>query len=63
LQSWRAEGYTHLLVYCSGADFERQHRSELTSADWQALADLLSRLSLPIDFGGVYRLYSLSESR
>ncbi len=63
LQSWRDEGHTHLLVYCSGADFERQHRSELTSADWQALDDLLSCLSPPTDFGGVYRLYSLTESR
>jgi len=63
LEIWRAEGYTHLLVYSSGADFERQHRSELTSADWQALDDLLSCLSPPTDFGGVYRLYSLSESR
>jgi hypothetical protein len=63
LRSWQAEGYTHLLVYRSGADFERQHRSALTSADWQALDDLMSRLSPPTDFGGVYRLYSLSESR
>jgi hypothetical protein len=63
LESWRAEDYTHLLVCRSGADFERQHRAKLTSADWQALDDLLSRLSLPTDFGGVYRLYSLSESR
>lgn len=63
LQSWRAEGHTHLLVHCSGADFERQNRSELTSADWQALDDLLSCLSPPTDFGGVYRLYSLTEGR
>ena len=61
LQSWRLQGYTHLLVNDAGADFEREHRTELTEADWEAFGGLVSRLRLVRDFGGAYHLYSLAE--
>jgi hypothetical protein len=63
LQSWQLQGYTHLLLNDTGADFERNHRQELTEADWEALDALLSRLTLLGDFGGTYHLYSLTEDQ
>ena len=62
LRSWREHGFTHLLINHAGADFERSHRAELTSADWDALDDLLSHLTQLSDFGQIYVLYSLAES-
>ena len=62
LQRWRELGYTHLLINHAGADFERSYRPELTSADWEALDAILSRLTKLEDFGQVYALYSLAES-
>jgi hypothetical protein len=60
LRAWREQGFTHLLVYKLGADFERQHRKELSRGDWEAFDRLLSQLPSPDDFGGVYQLYALS---
>jgi hypothetical protein len=60
LRTWQDQGYTHLLVYKSGAEFEREHRQELSKEDWQALDDLLSQLPPPADFGGAYQLYALN---
>jgi hypothetical protein len=63
LHSWRVEGYTHLLLYDTGADFERSHRHELSQADWAALDTLLSHLTQLTDFGGAFHLYSLGEDQ
>jgi 4-amino-4-deoxy-L-arabinose transferase-like glycosyltransferase len=60
LRAWREQGFTHLLVYKLGADFERQHRKELSRGDWEALDHLLSQLPPLDDFGGVYQLYTLT---
>jgi hypothetical protein len=60
LEAWRREGFTYVLLNRSGAEFERAHRAELTQGDWEALDDLLAKLSLTRDFGGIYQLYSIS---
>jgi hypothetical protein len=60
LAGWQAQGFTHLLVYESGAAYERAHRREFTAADWQALDGLLGGLPPPGRFGPDYALYSLS---
>jgi hypothetical protein len=60
LRAWREQGFTHLLVNKSGADFERQHRKEFSQDDWGAFDDLLSQLTPQSDFGGAYQLYTLS---
>jgi hypothetical protein len=60
LRAWREQGFTHLLVYKSGADFERGQRTELSQDDWLAFDDLLSQLPPPVDFEGVYQLYVLT---
>jgi hypothetical protein len=59
LRTWRQQGFTHLLVYKWGADFERQNRRELSRGDWEAFDHLLSQLPSPADFGGAYQLYAL----
>jgi hypothetical protein len=60
LHAWRQSGYTHLLFYRLGADFIRRQSTDYQPADWQALDDLLSRLSPVRDFGDAYTLYWLS---
>lgn len=61
LAGWRSAGYTHLLFYRSGADFIRQEgRLDFTQADWLALEALLGDLKPLQDFGGAYRLYTLT---
>jgi hypothetical protein len=61
LASWRREGYTHLLLHRSGANFVRQEDLlTYTDADWQALEDLLSDQELVQDFGGAYQLYAIA---
>src|SRR3990170_2294225 len=60
LDSWRSQGFTHLLVYRSGAEFERQERGEYRSIDWQEFDRLIAELPSLLDLDGVYQLYSLS---
>jgi hypothetical protein len=57
---WKQAGFTHLLVYYSGAEFERHDRPEISQADWQAFDELLSELKLQKDIGGIYQIYSLT---
>ena len=59
LEHWQNEEYTHLLIYREGAEFEREYNAALSEQDWQALNDLLDQLPPPVNFGGVYELYSL----
>ncbi len=63
LDAWQAAGYTHLLLYRSGADFELASRPQFSPADRRALEDLLSLLPPMADFGGVYELYTLPADR
>jgi hypothetical protein len=59
LAQWRAEGWTHILLFDSGADFERAARSEYEAADWEALDRMRALLPVVERFGGGYVLYSL----
>ena len=66
LNSWREEGYTHLLFHKVGADFIKEQESYnlepgYTKNDWLQLEGLLSSLDSPVDFGGAYQLYTLSH--
>ncbi len=62
LNSWRAQGLTHLLVYKAGEDFMRSTGDiHHTESEWQALDAFLSRLPTPTDFGGIYELYDIRE--
>ena len=61
-QAWLDEGFTHLLFYKSGLEFlvesgDPNHSEQ----DLQSLLKFLQTLPDPVDFGGVYLLYSLVE--
>lgn len=58
--AWRQAGITHLLVYRQGMRFlleaaDPHHPPD----DLQALENYLDTLPAPVDFGGVYALYSV----
>ncbi|MFN2298513.1 MAG: hypothetical protein ACK2UB_06680 [Anaerolineales bacterium] len=59
LAEWRGEGWTHLLVFDAGAEFERATRSEYPPSDWEQLECLLEALPLAERFGDGYTLYVL----
>ena len=61
LKSWKNQGYTHVLVYLDGADYERDHRTALSPQDWLVLDNLLAKLPSPMEFGESYTLYSLIQ--
>ena len=59
-QSWLNQGFTHVLFFRTGADFLVEARDpHHTQADLDALKAFLNTLPAPVDFGGVYKLYSL----
>ncbi len=57
LAQWSAEGWTHILIFDSGADFERAGRTEYSASDWEALEKMLGSLPLVKQFGDGYTLY------
>ncbi|MGB7538609.1 MAG: hypothetical protein WBM17_08735 [Anaerolineales bacterium] len=59
LARWRAEGWTHILLFDSGADFERDSRPEYEPSDWEALDRMRALLRVVERFGDGYTLYSL----
>ena len=59
-QAWLKEGITPILFYRTGADFLVEAKDpHHTPEDLQALKDFLNTLPPPVDFGGVYQLYSI----
>jgi hypothetical protein len=60
LDAWRQEGFDHVLFYKAGADFMRETADpHITESDWRALDEFLAGLPTPVDYGGVYLLYTL----
>ncbi len=61
-QQWINEGYTHVLFYKSGAEFLVENKDpHHPPEDLQSLRNFLTTLPAPVDFGGIYQLYSLVE--
>jgi hypothetical protein len=60
---FRTQGFTHLLVYDVGADYERDfHAVFYTEEDWQALDTFISdELTLVQRFDDVYSLYAFNR--
>ncbi len=56
---WREEGWTHILLFNAGADFERASRREYAGRDWEGLDRFLALLPVVERFGDGYTLYSL----
>ncbi|MBM3153479.1 MAG: glycosyltransferase family 39 protein, partial [Chloroflexi bacterium] len=59
IESWKAEGYTHLLLNAFGAEYVEQETAMFDRRDWEMLEDLLSLLPLPEAYGQSYLLYPL----
>ena len=59
LKKWRTDGFSHILIYKAGADFERENRDDIPNSNWQDLDALLADLTLQEDIGGIYQLYSM----
>jgi hypothetical protein len=60
LRSWRAQGYTHLLLRVAGLDFVRASDSRISAKNWEKLDSLLNSLTLPDKIAPGYELYELS---
>jgi hypothetical protein len=59
LQSWRDEGYTHILYYRLGANFLQSEDTNFQSVDWAQLDNLLAQLQQIDDIYGTYELYRI----
>jgi hypothetical protein len=59
LARWREQGWTHILLFEAGADFERIHRGEYPAADWAELDRLRALLPVVERFGDGYTVYSV----
>jgi hypothetical protein len=60
LPRWKAQGFTHVLIYWSGVEFlQTQANNGYVPADWTELAALRSQLLAVEDFGGAFGLYAL----
>jgi hypothetical protein len=57
--AWRAEGWTHILIFETGAGFERGARPEYAPADWTEYDALRAMLPVVERFGDGYVLYAL----
>jgi hypothetical protein len=66
LQSWREQGYTHVLLYRAGVNFLKNEQSiggdeaRYRPEDWLALENLLDKLTPVDNFGQAYELYNLA---
>jgi hypothetical protein len=59
LQKWKAQGYTHLLVYQPGEQFMRETDRSTSPQDWVVFDQLLGKLPAPEAIGNTYQLYIL----
>jgi hypothetical protein len=60
LQSWRSEGFTHVLFYQAGANFMRETGDSHHSVEeWLALDQFLTGLKQTANFGDAYLLYDI----
>jgi hypothetical protein len=59
LQSWRDEGFTHILYYRLGANFLQNEDTNFQGMDWAQLDNLLAQLQQVDDIYGTYELYRI----
>jgi hypothetical protein len=60
IDSWKTSGYSHLLYFKLGADFEKENNQSYIADDWQALNEVLTELEPLESFGDTYYLYRIS---
>jgi hypothetical protein len=61
-EAWRAEGFTHMLIYNQGAEFIRAQDSRPGTNDWTLLDQTLALLPVERRIGGAYTLYRLPQN-
>ena len=59
LQSWTAQGITHLLLFNAGVDFVRANDPRYSEGDWAALEQLLQDLTPIETIGDGYSLFRI----
>jgi hypothetical protein len=59
LESWREQGFTHILLHRAGMEFIQQNDPRYQDEDWEALEDLLHKLVLVKSFGNGFEIYRL----
>jgi hypothetical protein len=59
IESWRSQGFTHLIINQNGADMIREGDHLLDQRGWSTLDQTLKTLPKPESFGSVYFLYSI----
>ena len=61
MESWRVEGFTHVLLHRSGMKFIQEFDARYSEEDWEVLESLLGGLSLVESFGDGFELYRLVQ--
>jgi hypothetical protein len=61
LESWREEGFTHILLHKAGMKFIQENDARYHDDDWEALENLLHQLSPVQSFGDGFELYRLAQ--
>jgi hypothetical protein len=61
LQSWRSQGFTHILYYKFGADMIRDGDRQLDAKGWSTLDQLVNSIPNPIAYGDAYYLYTIPK--
>jgi len=58
LREWQTAGYSHILIYISGAEIFRSD-GRLSAEDRQTLDDIMAAMTPVVDLQGVYSLFKL----
>ncbi|MBT3241271.1 MAG: hypothetical protein HON98_11430 [Chloroflexi bacterium] len=61
IENWRAENYSHVLLYKEGQKFIQQTDDRYLESEWTALEDLLDNLPVSEEFNGIYTLYQIAD--
>lgn len=59
MNKWKAQGFTHLLVYQAGVEFIQSNPSHYTKDDWNGLRSILLQCLMIESINDVYRIYEL----
>jgi hypothetical protein len=59
LDAWKAQGFTHMLIWVSGSDWSRGEEDTLEPQGWAELDRMTSMLPVVQTFGDAYILYAL----
>jgi len=61
INSWKEQGYSHILINNFGADYIRETQPALNDSSWEEFEKVKTVLDLVEEIGGGYELYRLGE--